>query len=198
LEGDYNNMQTYRKRHLVPFGEFIPFRNSFPPFEWIAGDLIPDDFDAGEEAGPMKLENKGIEIIPLICFEDTVGNLARSTISSAPQIIVNLTNDGWFGQSEGSTQHLINACFRSIELRRPLIRCANTGVSCLIDAQGRRLREIRDDDSGSHFVKGFLPLSVEVPIEPEITVYAKVGDLFSMTVFALSALLSLFYYPKAQ
>ena len=85
----------------------------------------------------------GVQIIPLVCFEDTFGRLARKFVRDAPQLLVNCTNDGWFLHSAENEQHLASARFRCIELRRPMVRAANTGVTCAIDADGRILPENR-------------------------------------------------------
>jgi apolipoprotein N-acyltransferase len=73
----------------------------------------------------------------LICFEDTLGDLTRRFVVRGAQLIVNITNDGWFLHTAGAEQHLNNAIFRAIENRRPLVRCANTGITCSIDRAGR-------------------------------------------------------------
>ncbi len=186
-----DDVQVYRKIHLVPFGEFLPFRGSFPPFEWIAGDLIPSDFNSGSSTEPLLLRQPRVELIPLICFEDTVGRLARRFVRPAPQLLVNLTNDGWFGESAAPEQHMANSLFRCIELRRPMARAANTGVSCVIDADGsladrsdsaRFLRVIRDFDTGSTFVRGCLPATVRIPTAPMLTLFARWGDWFAAAV----------------
>ena len=122
-------LQTYSKIHLVPFGEYIPFRRSFPLFEWVIGDLVPGDFTPGTEYTVLKLKQPSLRIAALVCFEDTLGDLTRRFVQRGAQLLVNVTNDGWFLQSQGSEQHLANAVFRAVENRRPLVRAANTGVT---------------------------------------------------------------------
>ena len=77
-----------------------------------------------------------IQLIPSVCFEDTVGRLTRKFVRTEPQLIINVTNDGWFKDSEAARQHMANAKFRAIELRRPMVRSANTGVSGIISTTG--------------------------------------------------------------
>jgi apolipoprotein N-acyltransferase len=135
-----------------------------------------------------------VQAIPSICFEDTVGRLTRKSVRAYPQVIVNITNDGWFKQSEGAAQHFANARFRCIELRRPMVRCANSGVGGVISVTGSTLdpftREDRRlvDDSGSHFTKGTLFASVWIPRESGFTLYALWGDWFAVVGLALSFL----------
>ena len=183
LRGNASNRQQYDKIHLVPFGEYLPFRE-IPPFSWLRG-VLPGDFQPGTAAEPLRLEKPEIDIIPLICFEDTVGRLARRFVRDSPQLIVNLTNDGWFLQSLETEVHLINAMFRAIELRRPMVRAANTGVSCFIDATGRILASLADPNGGSSFVEGCLPGEIAVPRHPPMTFYARHGDAFAASLLLL-------------
>ncbi len=197
MKGTTKNYQMYRKSHLVPFGEYLPLRGIFPPFEWVAGHLIPGDFQSGKSFEPLELDGGEWQIIPLICFEDTIGGLARKFVrSGVPQLIVNVTNDGWFWESSESAQHLANARFRCIELRRPMIRAANTGVTCFINELGSLYdrnskppyeRKIVDTESGSSFVTGCLPGTVRMQKKAELTIYARFGDFFSISLggFAL-------------
>lgn len=184
MRGLVSNHQLYRKIRLVPFGEYLPLR-SFPLMEKMLGDILPGDFASGDSTEPLKLEKPdGVQIIPLICFEDTFGRHARLFVREAPQLLVNCTNDGWFLRSEENEQHLANARFRCIELRRPMARAANTGVSCVIDADGRIRPENRlaDAKTGSVFIKGALPREILLLKNPPLTFYARYGDLFSVTM----------------
>ncbi len=199
LRGNVENVQLYRKIHLVPFGEYIPLRKSFPLFDWVAGDLVPLDFNSGREFTTMLTAEPEFEIIPLVCFEDTLGRLVRRFVSDRrPQLIVNVTNDGWFLESAAAAQHLANARFRCVELRRPMARAANTGVSGIIDSVGSlydrtgsdgRPRTVHDDETGSHFIAGCLPETIRIPRQPPLTFYARFGDLFSLGMTAWTALL---------
>lgn len=178
MRGSAANRQQYDKVHLVPFGEYLPFR-TIPPFSWLRG-VLPGDFDPGVKTEPLRLEKPAVEIIPLICFEDTVGRLARRFARPGPQMIVNLTNDGWFLQSRETAVHLANAKFRAIELRRPMVRAANTGVTCFIDTLGRVTSRLTDPETGGTFLEGCLPGEAHVPAQGEMTFYARHGDAFSI------------------
>jgi apolipoprotein N-acyltransferase len=128
-----------------------------------------------------------VQIIPLVCFEDTVGRLARKFARPAPQLLVNLTNDGWFLQSNENDVHAANAIFRCIELRRPMARSCNTGVTCFIDAQGRigRGDKLAEGETGSVFVRGVLSKEVLLAKQPEMTFYARFGDVFSLALLGI-------------
>lgn len=190
MRGTFDNHQLHRKVHLVPFGEYLPMRE-VPGVEALLGDVLPGDFEPGKSVEPLTLEKPaGIQIIPLVCFEDTVGRLARKFIRPAPQLLVNLTNDGWFLQSNENEVHLANAIFRCIELRRPMARSCNTGVTCYVDAQGRigKGDKLVDKKTGSVFVKGVLSKEIPLAKNPEITFYARYGDVFSIAMLVLVGL----------
>jgi len=202
-QGDFNiaaaitrhgaRVQIYKKMHLVPFGEYIPLRHSFPLFAKIAGQLVPSDLHAGTEYTTFDLDAPPLRVGPLICFEDTVGDLTRRMADRGAHLLINITNDSWFGTSPGSTQHLDNALFRAIENRRPMVRDANTGVTCIIDAEGRVLQSLRSED-GSPFLEGVLFGTVQVPRDPPTTVYMQWGDwvvYLSLAVTLLAAAASL-------
>jgi apolipoprotein N-acyltransferase len=173
--------------HLVPFGEYVPLRQEFPLLAKIVGDLVPDDFDAGKEFTVLELQAKPAKIGPLVCFEDTVADLARQFALLGAQGFVVVTNDGWFLKSAGSIQHLNNAVFRCVENKIPMIRAANTGVTCAIDRLGI-VREVLRDPSGSTFLQGVLFSKINVPISPEPTFFARYGEVFSISCLAVSLL----------
>jgi len=185
FHGNAASRQDYHKVHLVPFGEYLPLRD-IPPFSFLRG-VLPGDYAPGDSTEPLHLHKPEVQIIPLICFEDTVGRLARKFVRPAPQMIVNLSNDGWFLQSEETEVHLANALFRAIELRRPMVRATNTGISCFIDTCGRITSKLSDPDTGSSFLEGVLPGEVKVPRTGEITLYARFGDWFALGLLGVCA-----------
>ena len=150
-----------------------------------AGADFGGDFHRGKstEPLPVSVDGEQVGVMPAVCFEDTLGRLMRRFVRSAPQFMVNLTNDGWFGRSVAAEQHLANARFRCIELRRPMVRSANTGVTSLIDTLGGSpdtedgaAMELRGED-GTPFVAGHLFGKLQVPRQPLTTGYARWGDL---------------------
>ena len=171
-------IQIYRKLHLVPFGEYIPLRHSFPLFAAVASKWVPGDFDAGKDYTLFHLTNGDVQIAPLICFEDTIGDLARQFVLRGANLLVNVTNDAWFLHSAGSHQHLANAIFRCVETRRPMIRAANTGVTCFVNAFGR-VTQVLQDETGSTFGEGVLTGEIAVPTERDLTFYTRHGELFA-------------------
>jgi len=196
LQEDFSSAQVFHKNHLVPFGEFLPLRN-IPGVEAILGGLLPNDFGRGTSTDPLLLDHPSspdirIQLSPLICFEDTVPRVARRLVRPGPQVLVNLTNDGWFGQSAQSEQHLVNALFRCVELRRPMIRATNNGTTCIIDSSGSRYdrtegsRPHPDQENATFLrelpahVEGSLKGRIKIDPNPPITFFAKFGDVFSI------------------
>ncbi len=186
------SVQLYRKLHLVPFGEYIPARHSLPLLARIIGDQVPGDFDVGNEYTVFRLTNEYVQVAPLICFEDTIGELTRHFVlpeggRTGANLLVNVTNDGWFLHSAGSKQHLAHAIFRCIETRRPMVRAANTGVTCFVSELGR-VTQVLQDDHGSTFGEGVLYGTVDVPTGGEQTFYVRHGDLVGPASAALTGL----------
>jgi apolipoprotein N-acyltransferase len=195
-----DELQTYRKHHLVIFGETIPFVDSLPLlkkiYEQPAGVEYGGSFTPGTSYEPLPIPNRTgacISAIPTVCFEDTVPRLVRHFVRPGPQVIVNVTNDGWFKESPAADQHFANARMRTIELRRPMIRCANTGVSAAIDSTGSTGHpdtgkpQLLVDAKGSHFTRGSLLTDLAIPIHPVFTLYARIGD-WGVITLALAAL----------
>ena len=181
-------LQTYRKRHLVIFGETIPFVDSIPLlkkiYEQQAGVEFGGSFTPGESLEPLPIAAGGtiIGAIPTVCFEDTVGRLVRKFTRPGPQVIINVTNDGWFKESPAAAQHFANARFRAIELRRPMLRCANSGVSAALDSTGSTAHpdtgapQVLVDAKGSHFTCGSLLTELKIPRHPSFSLFAVIGD----------------------
>mgnify|MGYP001130785655 CR=1 FL=1 len=123
----------YAKRHLVPFGERMPFQRLLP---WLGRIRLGQaEWDAGE-AGVLFPSAAG-PFACLICFEAVFPGLSRSDVRAGARWLVNITNDEWFGRSAALPQHAAMAVFRAVENGVPLARCANTGLTMLVDANGR-------------------------------------------------------------
>lgn len=187
IEGSGPEPQVYPKSHLVMFGEYIPLRESFPLFAAIVGEQVPSDFDAGEGPVIFRLTRPHLAIGPLICFEDTVGDLARANALGGAQMFVTLSNTGWFRQTAAGRQHLAHAVFRCAETRRPMARCANNGITSVVDRFGR-VRQILEGADGDVFGEGIMLAEMEVPAAPPTTLYMKAGEFFSSACLALTFL----------
>lgn len=124
----------YDKQHLLPFGEYLPLGDRFP---WLyrlspgSGRISP-----GPHRGPVPFEDKRITV--LVCYEDILpGFVNTAARHQQPHLLANLTNDGWFGESEAAGIHLALAKFRAVEHRRYLVRATNTGMTAVVDPVGR-------------------------------------------------------------
>lgn len=174
---------SFSKMHRVPFGEFVPLIETFP---WIQR-LTPyrDGHVPGLHAGPGPawFDFHGLRLASVICFEDTVPHLVRRFFSEAPErrepdLLVNLSNDGWFGDSGEHEAHLAASIFRCVENRAPMVRAVNTGDSALIDGNGRIVSSLPRLQEGI--------LSVDVPLDPRPSRYAVLGDWLPWTCTALT------------
>ena len=156
-------MPSYRKRHLVPFGEFIP-----AGFEWILAVLrIPmSDFARGGAAQPP-LVAAGIPLGVAICYEDIFGEEVIDALPAA-QLLVNVSNDAWFGKSFAADQHLQASQMRALETGRWVVRSTNTGASAAIDPRGRVVSRL------PAFTAGTLVETVEP--RTGMTPYARLGN----------------------
>ena len=148
---------VYDKQHLVPFGEYMPFRKWLPFLNSIVGEL---DFTPGQNNGLMRQEGIGT-IQLLICYEVIFSGKVIKPMAR-PDLMVNLTNDAWFGDSLGPWQHLAQAQMRAVEEGVPLFRVANTGITAGFDSYGRVLGLIPIG------VKGTLDLAVPSAIAPTL------------------------------
>ncbi|MDA1323236.1 MAG: apolipoprotein N-acyltransferase [Proteobacteria bacterium] len=168
---------TYDKFHLVPFGEYVPFRRWLGITKLTAGRT---DFSAGP--GPKTLKLSGLPpFSPLICYEVVFPDRITESNSSA-RWLLNVTNDAWFGASSGPYQHFAMARLRSVEQGLPLVRAANTGISGTTDAYGRIIGRIGLNEQG--VVDTGLPLGLVGP-----TLFSRFGSWPIFLFAALSFLL---------
>lgn len=169
---------TADKFHLVPLGEYVPWRDVLGPF---IGKLTAGagDFSAGP--GPVTVRVPGLPpFSPLICYE-VIFPGAVTDPADRPDWLLNVTNDGWFGRSPGPYQHFASARFRAVEEGLPLARAANTGISAMVDPFGRVI------DSLPLGTEGSLDVLLPAPLAP--TLFARTGLLMPglLVVFALVA-----------
>jgi apolipoprotein N-acyltransferase len=182
----------YDKRRLVPFGEYVPLGGALPGAGAVF-DLIGTVFSPGDPEQPLPVAD-GVPLGMSICFEDTFPHLARADAARGAQLLVNLTNDSWFGRSSEARQHLALAAVRAVETRLPLVRATNTGISALVDFRGR----LTVPPGGGLWERGLVRMSPR-PGGPGPSPYVHVGDAFARTcvgVVLLLALLGLVRGPR--
>ncbi len=168
--------QRYDKAHLVPFGEYVPLRRWLP----FVGKLVAQvgDFVAGTPGQVLKWREH--RLAPLICYEAIFPALTRAAVLNGADLLVNLTNDAWYGRTSAPYQHLSLCVFRAIESRRSFIRAANTGISGFIGPTGRI------KNSTGLFVEAMS--SHEIPALNHQSVYTRIGDTFAWLCLAATAL----------
>ncbi len=140
---------TYDKVHLVPFGEYLPLAAILEAVRLRQFVHIPGGFDAGGRARLLAVP--GLPgVAPLICYESIFSGdvIPRLTGTERPGVMLNVTNDGWFGRTPGPYQHLAMARLRSIEEGLPLVRAANTGISAVVDSYGRIVAQLALGSAG--------------------------------------------------
>jgi apolipoprotein N-acyltransferase len=175
LNGKGDIVALYDKAHLVPFGEYVPFRQILD-----LKKITPGTLDISAGPGPRTIELPGLPAFaPLICYE-VIFPGAILDEHNRPAWILNLTNDAWYGRSSGPYQHFAIARVRAVEEGLPLIRVANNGVSGAIDHAGRVLARV-DLNSIGH---ADLPL----PEAGRITLYARGGDWILLAMLVCAAL----------
>lgn len=163
---------VYDKMHLVMMGEYVPLAEVFPFLRWVVP--LGTDFAPGVEPVVFPLPG-GWKAAPLICFEDVMARVVRRFVPLEPDLLLNLTNDGWFNDSPQSMQHFQLARLRCIELRLPMVRVANNGATGWIDERGVVRELLRDPETGSVDMAGTVRTRVALPERRE-TVYARWGD----------------------
>jgi len=152
LDKDANILAKYNKNKLVPFGEFLPFENFFSKFGLKKITQGYQSFSEDNERNIININN--INFVPLICYEIIYSGKINKTNNDF-DLILNISEDGWFGNSVGPYQHFSHSIFRSIEEGKNLIRSANNGISAFINSKGQIINQIKSTESGVIELKSF-------------------------------------------
>ncbi|MBW1698222.1 MAG: apolipoprotein N-acyltransferase [Deltaproteobacteria bacterium] len=178
LRADGKIYGKYNKVHLVPFGEYVPFKKWLP----FLGKMVSQvgDFKSGKlgQTIPWRAHRVGL----LICFEIIFPGLSRAVVKNQAALLVNITNDAWFGKTSAPYQHFSMAVFRAVENRRSLVRSANTGISGFVDPIGRAL------DVTALFKDEIRIRSV--PLMKASTFYTRFGNLFAFACLAATVVVT--------
>jgi apolipoprotein N-acyltransferase len=177
IDSEGDTAGSYSKIRLVPFGEVIPFETVLPFLEGV--DFGEADFAPGTERKVFGTPKGGFSV--LICYESTFPRLARQFVPAGAGLLVNITNDVWYGRTSMPFQHASMAVMRCVETRRSLARSANSGVSMMVDPFGRVLAETEIFDQ--------VYLVAELPVGSALTFYARHGDVFPWAVTVLGGLM---------
>lgn len=165
----------YNKVHLVPYGEYVPLRNIFPFIKKLTAGM--GDFTAGSGYIPLAMDNKKIGI--LICYEGILPFAARTYKKEGAELLVNITNDAWFGATSAPFQHFSMTVFRAVETRLYLVRAANTGITAIVDPMGQVVGKTNIFEKA--LLKGNIKFS---NIQ---TIYTRCGDVLVFICFGLVA-----------
>ena len=183
-------VKTYAKRHLVPFGEYLPWEN-------VIGKMIPALTEINQYSGSLiagkdvgDLEISGHKLTGLVCFDSIFPPLSREGTASGGEAILLATNDSWFKDSAATTNHLAHAVFRAVENGRYVIRAANSGVSALITDKGETV------DSIVALAPGYINESA--PLITTETVYVKWGYAFIYVLYAVLAVFGVVINVKVR
>jgi len=170
----------YAKRHLVPFGEYVPWRFLLG---WLS-KVVPvgdDDFTRGSSAAPLlvPVRHGSLAVGPLICYEDIFPALARADVRNGADFLFVATNNAWYGEGGMAYQHAAHSVLRAVETRRPVLRCGNGGWSGWIDEFGV-VRGVLTDDRGSVYFRGVktLPVKRDARWIGRASFYVEHGDWF--------------------
>ncbi len=177
----------FDKFHLVPFGEYMPFRKwlNLTPIALAVSNI--GDFTPGPGNRTLSLGSKLPGVSPLICYE-VIFPSAVTDKNDRPGWIVNVTNDGWYGRSSGPYQHLETARLRAIEEGLPLARAANTGISAMIDPYGRITASLALSSAGS--------VDAKLPAALPATIYARFGDLIFLLMIGFGLTLAAYRHMR--
>ena len=146
INNNFEVLQSYNKRKLVPFGEFLPFDKFLNNFGLKKITEGYGSFLRGNNNNNIMLEK--INILPLICYEVIFTSLIQKS-ENETNLIINISEDGWFGNSIGPDQHFAKAIFRAIENNTFLLRSANKGVSAIIDNKGNIIKQLNRNETGN-------------------------------------------------
>ena len=188
-----SDLSSYAKMHLVPFGERTPYRDTIPflrSIDWTkwTGDLGPAEFSPGVERTLFN-HPKG-KLGTLICFESVFPDLVRRHVLHGAQVLINITNDSWFGLSAGPYQHALLNAMRAIENRIAIARSATTGQSLFIDRFGRQFKQ------SDLFVE--TSIISEVKLETSGSFYTRNGDLFAWICSLITAITLIILFRKSR
>ena len=174
--------QQYDKIRLFPFGEYLPYKGTIP---WSSLKVSgSDNYVPGNKI--TIFEHPGFRFGVIICWENAFPELVRQFVQKGAQFMVNITNEAWFGQTAAPYQLVGISVFRAVENRVFIVRCANTGVSCIIDPYGRILDRVKDENGQDIFIRGIMTGWI-TPLDSK-TIYTRYGDLLVWVAFLGAAI----------
>jgi len=184
--------QRYDKIRLFPFGEYLPYKEVIPWSSIGVPKVI--GYASGKEFTIFDLN--GFRFGVTICWENVFPDLFSQFVRNGAQFMINITNEAWFGRSAAPHQLACISVFRAVENRVFVVRCANTGVSCIIDPYGRILDRVKDDRGQDVFIRGIIGGWV-IPLKSR-TIYTQYGDFWAWACMPISAVLLFMAWLKSK
>ncbi len=173
-------VDKYRKIHLVPFSEHFPYAKTFPRLMTYIESQGTPIYGHGTEYKTFNLDKWGGPVVsPLICFEDIFGYLTRNFVREGAEVLVNVSNDSWSTEATSAIQHQNMAIFRAVENRRSMVRTTTSGLTCVIDPNGKTIAKL------DIFTRGYLIADVPV-YTGRTTIYTRYGDWFEKLLLILA------------
>ena len=186
--------QEYRKVYLVVVGEYLPLGDAFP---WLRRQLgVGMDFSRGPAPRKFTIEKPPVTFTPLICFEDTVQWVVDRAARLKPDFFVTISDDAWYTGTcaqWGIRQHLQEAVFRCVEHDRPMIRCSNSGITCIVDQNGRVIDRFRDGTGHDIDSSGIFARTLRF-YPAHATLHEAWGDWIVLLSSAVSVILSVPFF----
>jgi apolipoprotein N-acyltransferase len=190
VDNNLNLLSSYNKNKLVPFGEFLPMEKYLQKIGLKKITYGYKSFSRGEQRNVINIKNKyyDFKLLPLICYEIIYSgkiNIKKQNVD----LIVNISEDGWFGNSIGPHQHFNKAIYRAIEEGNYIARSANNGISAFIDPNGRILHKIKFNDVNT--------IVASLPKYKSKTIFSKYGNKV-FTIIIILYILLIFYFKKVE
>ena len=183
----------YLKIRLLPFAEYLPYESTFDWPDFIIPKKKRNWEYPGKEYTLFNLD--GAKFGAIICWENAFPDLFRQFVKNGANFMLNLTNEGWFGETAAPYQFLAMCVFRSVENRISMARAANTGISCFIDPYGRITGRVWKNNKDI-FVDGYL--TGEIQLSQQRTFYNNYGNMFVYITLTISALFIALSFFKAK
>ena len=189
LDNKLNLISEYNKIKLVPFGEFLPFEKFFKKIGLKKISYGYESFSAGNDRSSISLIDKNFNFIPLICYEIIYSGKVNLKLEDT-NFIINISEDGWFGNSIGPHQHFSHAIFRAIEEGKNIIRSTNNGISAYIDSNGIVIAKLRSTQKGVIEVNKYKKINK--------TLFSKFGNKIFFYFILIYTILLFFIYKRER
>ncbi|NOT36960.1 MAG: apolipoprotein N-acyltransferase [Saprospiraceae bacterium] len=188
LKDRMETVKVYNKSKLVPGAEIFPYRDYLPFLLPLVNKLGGSTAGLATQSVRNVFESQGYKIAPIICYESIYGDYMRGFANNGAGAIFVMTNDGWWDDTPGYKQHMAYSKLRAIELRKPVVRSANTGISCFINSKGEVTKQTEYGVMAS--------ITDSVSFSDETTFYTKYGDFIAYIALIISALIIFFSIGK--